>query len=363
MQNLTKLFDMRDGYAPIRNILGLSDPSVHYIDNQWVMFIGGYNTSLKTNIYSLRLPKGDKLNSNNWQLDTVEGKPQLAAALIQQPTPEQSEWDGYGLHSPSYVKGKVDGHWRERIYYAGQSSKKITDNDSPYKIGFMEKTADGWQHQDRPLDISGDKERPNVLEPKVEYLDGKWHMRYAMTPVESSKHAWPDYTIMHTESDDGVNWSMPTVFFSNEEGYFDSVVVPFEKGYGMAVTRNSNLYGRSPFPPQGIWWLTAPTLSSRREDWTREPIQLLDPATDTDGWYRNGMCGPTLQFGNTSDDQDTIYIFFAGTTERTNWFTGSLRRILQKKGPLPPAPYFLTIGRLEVPKSELSGESHPRVDA
>lgn len=224
----------------------------------------------------------------------------------------------------------------------------------------MEKTADGWQHQAEPLAITGDDERPNVLEPKVEYLEGKWRMRYAMTPVESSKHAWPDYTIMYTESDDGVNWSTPTTFFSSEEGYFDSVVTPLkEGGYGMAVTRNSNLYGRSPFPPQGIWWLTAPFLSARREDWTREPVQLLDPATDTEGWYVNGMCGPALQFGNTPDDQDTLYIFFAGTTERMNWLTGSLRRILKGKEPLPPAPYFLTIGRLEVSRNELSSEPRP----
>ena len=198
-----------------------------------------------------------------------------------------------------------------------------------------------------PLEV--DQANPNLLEPKIEYLEGKWRLRYVKTPVESGKTAWPTYTIMYSESTDGVsNWSKPSTSFSQQEGYYDSVVIPTREGFGMVVTRNSNLYGRSPYPDQGIWWLTAPTLSSQREDWTKHPYQLLDPSMDTSGWYHNGMCGPSVQFGDQPHDQNTLYVFFVATTQKVNWFTSTCQRMLQFKLPLVPAPYYFAIGRIEV---------------
>lgn len=347
-----KLFDMREGYGSIVNILGISDPSVHFIERRWVMYVGGFNTRFKNNIYSLHLPRGYPLSCNEWKFDTDPGNPRIAQALITQP--KIKEWDGYGLHSPCYVKGLVDGTPYERIYYAGRSSGKITDNSKPYRIGYLEKADHEWKHQSQPLAIEGAANSLNVLEPKVEYMDGKWRMRYVTTPVESGKIALPNYRIMYTESEDGVNnWSEPSELFSNQEGYYDSIVIKTKNGYGMIVTRNSNLYSRDPYPEQGIWWLTANFLSKNRNDWSKTPQKLLEPAKDPDGWYVNGMCGPSAQYGNTSEDEDTLYIFFVSATKKTPWLKTSLMRLLRGNRPLVPAPYYLAIGRIEVSSADL----------
>ena len=134
-----KLFDMREGYGPVKNLLGISDPSVHKINGQWVMFVGGFHTGFKNNLYCLRLPAGAGLASNNWLFETQADNPRKAKALVAQPS--SSSWDGYGLHSPCYTSGLVKGKVCERIYYAGRSSRTVTDNDKPYRIGYLEKTS------------------------------------------------------------------------------------------------------------------------------------------------------------------------------------------------------------------------------
>jgi hypothetical protein len=76
-------------------------------------------------------------------------------------------------------------------------------------------------------------DRPSVLEPKVEYLDGKWRMRFLSIPVGLTSRDWPDYTIYYSESADGVTqWSEPTIFTSNDSdhGFFDSVMLPGSSG-------------------------------------------------------------------------------------------------------------------------------------
>lgn len=63
-------FDMLRGLAPVRNVLGLSDPDVHRIDGRWVMFLGGFTTRLRVSLFTAVLPEGAPLASDGWALVT-----------------------------------------------------------------------------------------------------------------------------------------------------------------------------------------------------------------------------------------------------------------------------------------------------
>ncbi|MGD6801973.1 hypothetical protein ACQCVK_06425 [Rossellomorea vietnamensis] len=70
-----KLFDQVDGYGYIHNVLGFGDPHVVIIKNQWWMFIGGFQTNFKKNIFTASLPEGKSLSSNEWKLRLHLGIP------------------------------------------------------------------------------------------------------------------------------------------------------------------------------------------------------------------------------------------------------------------------------------------------
>jgi hypothetical protein len=75
---------------------------------------------------------------------------------------------------------------------------------------------------------------------------------------------------------------------------------------------------------------------------------VVDPDNDTDGWYANGMCSPSIQWGNTEADRNVLYVFFVATTAKVQWFKESSQRLLHGKRPLIPAPFYFTIGRVAV---------------
>lgn len=328
-----KLFDMLDGFAPVRNLLGVGDPDVHRIDGRWWMFLGGFQTTFRNNIFRACLPAGAPLSSDAWTIVTEPDRPHRAAPLVEQPP--TGSWDAFGLHSPSYAAGPG----RELVFYAGRGSRSVTDNTSPYAIGVLEMTPRGWVRRPEPV-LRGTPDFPNVLEPKVRYLDGRWRMWYAATPVEAGRRGEPCYQVRYTESADGLTgWSDPVVLFSPEEGFYDAVVHPHGSGYAMLTCRSTNLYGRRDFPPQGLWWLTSDHPSGRRADWTGEPVQLLD-ARDAPDWYGHGVFGPTVQY-----DADGMYVFFAGVHRERNWLRATARRVTTGRRPPFPAPYYFTIGR------------------
>jgi hypothetical protein len=115
----------------------------------------------------------------------------------------------------------------------------------------------------------------------------------------------------------------------------------------MALTRGSNLSDVKPYPSQGVWLSHASRLSSDRVDWS-PPQLVVDPDNDTDGWVRNGMCSPSIQWGNTEADRNVLYVFFVATTAKVQWFKESSQRLLHGKRPLIPAPFYFTIGRVAV---------------
>ncbi|MCV9887017.1 hypothetical protein [Metabacillus halosaccharovorans] len=349
MKKPIKLFDQIDKYKGIHNILGIGDPHVVKIQNQWWMFVGGFQTNFKNNIFTASLPVGDPLSSNNWSITTYEDREKKAKPLCE--NSQKGSWDFYGFHTPCYVSGiDQNGTVVERVYYTGRASNKVVDNQAPYSIGMLEKTVDGWNRYPSPI-LRGTKDSPNVLEPKIRYIAEKWRAWYVTTKQETGKNGYPNYTMMYAESDDGINnWSTPIPLFLENENFYDaSVHKSNTNGYEMAVCRSTNLYGRSPFPMQGMWLLTGHKPNGDRANWSKNPLLILD-AKEGEDWYKNGIGSPCGHYGESEDDQDTLYLFFTGLHGKRNWLQHEKNNIRKKKLPPFPSPFYFAIGKVELTK-------------
>lgn len=341
-----KYFDMTEGIAPVRNIVGLGDPDVHKIGDRWVMFLGGATTNLfKVNLFCATLPPGAPLNSNDWSLITSGTRPRVARSLVAQPA--SGSWDAYGLHTPSYVRGIDPARGeQERVYYSGRSSRSSTGPTSRFAIGYLERSPVGWARYGEPV-LTGTPDRPSVLEPIVRYYQGKWRMWYLSTSHEAGPGEQPDHQLEYVESDDGTTgWSAPKVLFTTADGFFDNDVIEVDGGYEMVVARGHNLFDTPNFPRQGMWWLSSRYASGNRADWTSEPVRLLDD-TDPLPWYANGAFGPSLRYGDTDADRDTLYVFFTGVYSKLNWPGVAIKRVLGRKKPPVPAPFYFAVGRMQ----------------
>lgn len=348
--NPRKLFDMRERFAPITNLLGVGNPDVQKIGDRWWMFFGGFHTGCKNNLFSASLPAGAPLNSDPWTITAQMNKPRRAASLVAQP--RRGSWDATGLHTPSYAVGAgmdASGQFYacERIYHAGRNSQSIIDNSKPISIGVLEKTPRGWARYPRPV-LVGTSDFASVLEPKVRYLEGKWRMWYAATPRVAGKKTPPIYQIRYVESEDGItSWSQPQVLFSTDEGYFDAVVNPSTDGYEMVTCRSGNLSGASAFPVQGLWWLSSQAPSGNRKDWSHDPLPILEVDSAAADWYANGVLGPSAQYGDTDEDRNTMYVFFTGVSRETNWLRAARKAFARGSRPPFPAPFYLSIARAQ----------------
>ncbi|WP_143140859.1 hypothetical protein [Nannocystis exedens] len=346
----TLLYSMLDG-TPARNLLGYGDPCVARVDGRWTMFVGGFQLDLRNNLYALQLPEGDELDSPAWSFVTAPGRPGRAQPLV--PQPRRDEWDHHGLHTPSYVRGRVGDAEVERIYYAGRGSYRVVDNVAPYGIGVMTRRDGTWARHPTPI-LRGSPTSPNVLEPKAAYLNGKWRVWYTTTPQEAGKRAPVRYRIEYVESDDGVTgWSAPVVVFDEEEGYYDAAVTASPPGaagaYTMLLCRSTNLYGRSPFPEQGMWLAAGGEEFGARANWQIAASPLIRCDAAAPEWYRHGPFGPSL----VALDRPTrrgvaACVFFSGVDSRRNWARLALRNLGRGKLPPPPAPFFFTLGRLDL---------------
>lgn len=99
-----------------------------------------------------------------------------------------------------------------------------------------------------------------------------------------------------------------------------------------------NMFGTPGFPSQGLWWLASESPSGHREEWTAPPVQLLD-ADHGAHWYASGTYGPSIAYGDTPADCDTLYVFFTGAAVPN------------------PDPYVLSIARLTI--DNLSSAERP----
>lgn len=343
------LFDMLTGLAPVRGVLGLSDPDVHWIDGRWTMFLGGFTSRFRNALFTAVLPPGAPLANPAWALVTRPGRSRRALAVTAD-TPHGT-WDGHGMHTPSYVRvQRPDGSSEQRIYYAGRATRAHTGPHSRYAIGVLRHTRSGWRRYGPPVHV-GTPARPSVFEPLVRHEMGRYRMWYLSAVGEVGSGELPDYRLEYIDSEDGLaNWSRPRVLFTPSEGYFDNAVIRVGDDYEMVVARGTNLHGTPDFPPQGLWWLRSERPSGVRDDWTAEPVRLLDTDIDPLPWFARGSCGPSVHYGDADTDRDTLYVFFTGTRARIHWWRTAIARLGQGRRPPVPAPYHLAIGRITIPR-------------
>lgn len=329
------LFSMLGDPRARHGLLGVSDPDVHLLDGRWTMFLGAVTTRFVVRIVQARLSPDSSPNDDGWRIiDDDRGRARTFG------TPRRGDWDIAGQHSPTYVRGLVDGTQVDRIYYAGQRSRAFSGPGSRYAIGYLERSGDRWLRRDRPV-LTGDWRRPSALEPFVIHADGRWRMWFLSAPGEVGRNEQPDYELRYTESDDGTTWDPPERFSGTDEGYFDNTVIPFPGGWRMLLARGTNLYGTEPYPGQGLWLGESTGDAGGRSSWS--PLRrTLDTDADPgiEAWYAAGVCGPSM-----IRDGDRLHVFATGTHAPIPWLRAAWGRVRHGRSLPPPAPFFLTTGR------------------
>jgi hypothetical protein len=251
------------------------------------------------------------------------------------------------MHSVCYVRGVSDGAEVERIYHAGRRAETVLDRRNPYRIGYLERRPDGtWSSIDDPLELHG-PDLPNVLEPKVEYHGGRWHMRFLSVPADKPGSEDPRlFRIMHTTSANGRDgWSPPTEWFGTSDGYFDSVVIHDDRRAVMVITRDSDLEGRQDNPLQGVWLSRASAPAAPRSAWSA-PIRVFAPESAGFEWVARGMCAPSAVWAD--DEHGSLSVFFAGAPGNRSWYRLALDALRRRRMPPFPSPVYFTIGRLDL---------------
>lgn len=284
----TRIFDAARGYAPLTELITITDASVVKRADQWQMIAGGIDTaSREINLLSATLPPGSPLSAAGWQITADPGHPHRPAILAGKTL--SHPWDGKGgRHCPSYASGYDPGagRWVERIYYAGAAQHYA----GPYSIGYVEWDGTRWADQSRPVfTATADWEHGSVYEPNLIYHDGMWRMWYVAGANED------DYLVHgYAESADGrTGWSERTIFAPADMKMFDFCVTKTPSGYE-AVFSRVNVSGRPDLPGTGLWWCQARQPSGSLSDWSA-PVRISGP----------GPWKPSLQY----DDGDPRRMF------------------------------------------------------
>lgn len=345
VRGATKLFDMRDGYPFARNVLGFSDPSVAWTGDRWTMFLGGMAPTSRTNVYSFELPPGAPVTGGPWRPSSsgVMSSRRVRPII---PQPPGGAWSRC-IHAVCFVRGIADGEVVERIYHAGRSAESVLNPRLPHRIGYLERRPGKPSRSIRhPLALHASG-RESVLEPKVEYLDGLWRMRFLTLPAAKPGSEDPgQFRIMHTTSRNGRDgWSRPEEWFGREDGFFDSVVVDGGDRALMVITRDSDLEGRPDNPPQGVWVSQAHTAGAPRADWS--PPERIFAAEDAGyEWTARGTCAPSAVWADA--EHTTLSVFFAGAPRDRTWHRLARQAVRRRRLPSFPSPVFFTIGRLDL---------------
>ncbi len=321
----TKVFDPADGFAPITDLLELTDASIAKRGNRWWMYLAGQRKDdPSVHLFSASLPEAAPISSTGWNLTPDPQNPSKIALLAGHDL--SNGWDlSGGRHCPSYVRGwdPHRGAWVERIYYAG-GAEQIW---GPYTIGFLEWDGTRWLDQPAPAFLPNEPwERGSVYEPNLIYHDGKWKLWY----VAGSNHE--DYLVHgYAESLDGrTNWSHHKIFAAPEEKIFDFRVMEVKRGFE-AVFSRVWVAKSSPPPRTGLWWCHAQSPASDLSDWS-EPVQIMT-AGDR-GWHA-GPWKPSFHY--SEQDPNRMLIFFDG---------------LRNTGEPGPFPFVFTSGCLQINRPE-----------
>lgn len=203
--HVTHLFDSAIGFGEVTNLLAVGDPDVRFLNGRWVMHVGAA-TSEGVNLFTAHLPPGMPLTTNSWVFDVEPKNPSRALPIL--PLPGEGTFDEW-RHTPCHVAGRepATGRKVERLYYTGTAGgDDITERRMA--IGVMERRNGRWEPRRDPI-IVGDNDRPNSLEPKAMYADGKWRMWYQATHHEAGPGELPDTEIRYSESLDGITgWAI-----------------------------------------------------------------------------------------------------------------------------------------------------------
>lgn len=339
-----RILDMRSGYPFAHNVLGFSDPSVALVDGRWTMFLGGMAPTFRTNIYEFELPCGADPTSPAWSPSrSSAASARRVRPIVRQPA--RGTWNRC-MHSVCYVRGMDSGVEVERIYHAGRAVETVLHRRAPYRIGYLERRPGcDWVSAQAPIPLHS-AALPSVLEPKVEFHDGLWHMRFLTIPVGLPSDDTDHFRIMHTVSRTGRDdWSEPVEWFGADDGFFDSVVAEDEHGAVMVITRDSDLEGRTGGPVQGVWLSTAAHASAPRSAWS-DPVRVFAPEEAGIEWVDNGMCAPSAQW--IEGHQRRLSVFFAGAPRDRSWPRLTLRALRARRTPPVPSPVYFTVGRLDI---------------
>lgn len=261
--------------------------------------------------------------------------------------PPRGAWNRC-FHSVCYVVGEANGRKVERIYHAGRSAETVLSRTAPYRIGYLERSGDQWLVPTEPLPIEGLIGPVGVLEPKVEYRDGWWQMRY-LALTEPGDDSDGRHTILATRSRDGVtDWSDPVVLADDRHGFFDTICVPWTNSgpsaHLMVLTRSADLDGHTGNVRRGIWWSLAGEYSRESAVWSR-PRLLLDASAGA-RWYAKGICSPSPVFQDA--DQRRLELLFAGVAATQAWPAMTLAALRRRRMPPVPSPLYFTIGRASI---------------
>ncbi|HEY9142062.1 MAG TPA: hypothetical protein VIN93_14290 [Bryobacteraceae bacterium] len=317
----SKIFDPKDGFAPLIDPLSVTDATVARHGNQWWMCAGGKVKGKDgIHLFSASLPHGAPLSATGWTLTPDANNTTRVEILAGYDNSRLWDLQG-GRHCPCYVKGWDPRRnvWVERIYYAGAADHFW----GPYTIGYLEWDGSRWVDQPTPVFLANQNwEHGSVYEPNVIYFEGKWKMWY----VAGSNQK--DHIVQgFAESEDGhSDWSQHTVFIPETEKVFDFCVFPGRQGFEAVFSRV--WFGRGAPPSRsGLWWCSAKGPYSDFTRWS-EPVQIM--TADDRGWH-TGPWKPSAQHADS--DLSRIFVFFDG--------------MCQTEGPAA-FPYAFTLGCLEI---------------
>lgn len=316
----TKVFDPADDFAPLTDVVEVTDASVAYRGGRWEMFLAGQIASSgSTHLFTASLPVGAPLSPTGWRLK-AEPKDPGAIALLG-PNELSKVWDGSGgRHCPAYVRGWDPQRraWVERIYYAGSKEQLW----GPFAIGYLEWDGESWADQHAPVFAATESwEKGSVYEPNVLFHDGKWKLWYvAGSNLE-------DYLVHgYAESEDGIHWSKRSIFAEEALKLFDFAVIEHRGQFEAVFSRVHVAQSVAP-AETGLWWCHAEVPSSRLSDWS-QPRQIM--TADDRGWH-SGPWRPCPRYNEAAPNH--LLVFFNG---------------LRHTGEPGPFPFAFTVGCLEL---------------
>src|SRR5579859_6468033 len=167
---VTKIFDPADGFAPITDLIEITDATLAKRGDRWWIYAAGEAQGQEgIQLFSASLPAGSPLGAEGWTLTASSGDSTRIAILAGHE--RRHAWDlKGGRHCPAYVRGwdPHRGVWAERIYYAGAPENPW----GPYAIGYLEWDGREWVDQTEPVFVANeDWEHGSVYEPNLIYAD------------------------------------------------------------------------------------------------------------------------------------------------------------------------------------------------